>query len=121
MIYCHDPILTLHFEKMGYAVRSPYAHQPVAVEGKKISQVVVMWTHPGYIPKQRMDLYHFEIDLIKRSSTAGYVFETDKYAALKRRKEPQYPDELIKLELINDPDQIAISSVWSPVFVNRFK
>ena len=121
LIYCHDPILTLHFEKLGYPVRSPYAHQPIDVEGKKFSQVVVMWTHPGYIPKQRMDLYHFEIDLMKRSSKAGYVFGIDKYAAFKRRKEPQYPDELIKVELINNPDQIAVSSVWSPVFVNRFK
>jgi len=121
LIYSHDPMITWHFEQMGYPVRSPYAHQKVNVEGKKFKYAVVIWTNPGYLPKQRMDLYRFEISLMKKSSEKTFVLGTDKYASLKRRKDPNYPDELIKLNVISDPEQLAISSTWSPFFITRFK
>jgi hypothetical protein len=121
LLYCHDPIITWHLEKRGYQVRSPYAHQKIITQDKKISNVVVIWTNPGYLPKRVIDLYHFEIDLMKSSSQTDYIMGKDKYASIKRKKEPQYPDELVKISVIKDPDQIAASSAWSPVFIQRFK
>jgi len=121
LIYCHDPILTWHLEKMGYPVRSPYGHHEISVKNRNFNEVIVIWTNPGFIYKQRMDLYHFEIDLIKSSSKTRYMIGSDKYAFIKRRKEPRYPNELVNLQLIREPQQIAESSVWAPIFIRRFK
>jgi hypothetical protein len=120
LIYCHDPILTWHLEKMGYSVRSPYGHQEIPVKNKNFKKVVVLWTNPGFISKERMNLYHFEIDLIKKSSESLYVLGLDKYAQIKRKKEPQYPDELVSIQIVRDPKQIAEASVWAPIFIRRF-
>ena len=121
LLYCHDPIITWHLEKLGYPVRSPYAHKKIVTQGKKFSNVVVIWTNPGYLPKKLMDLYRFEIELMKRSSQTDFILGKDKYATIKRKKEPEYPDELVKISMIKNPDQIAGSSAWSPVFINRFQ
>jgi hypothetical protein len=121
LIYCHDPIITWHFERLGFPVRSPYAGRDINVASRSFKHVAVIWTNPGYIPKQRMELYRFEISLLKKSSQSDYILGTDKYASFKRKKEPQYPDELIRLSMIRDPQHISTSSVWSPVFINRFK
>jgi hypothetical protein len=121
LIYCHDPILTWHLEKRGYLVRGPYAHQEISVKNKTFKEVIVIWTNPGFITKQRMNLYHFEIDLIKRSSESHYILGLDKYAGFKRKKEPQYPEELVSLHIIREPQQIAESSAWTPIFIRRFK
>jgi hypothetical protein len=121
LIYCHDPIITWHLEKMGYPVRSQYAHQKVTTEDKNFRTAIVIWTNPGYLPKKLMDLYHFEITLLKRSSQTDYVLGIDKYAAIKRKKDPQYPDELVKISVLNDPENISASTIWSPTFINRLK
>lgn len=121
LLYTHDPMITWHFEKMGYMVRSPYAHKTVATEGKKFKKVIAIWTNPGYIPKRIMDLYHFEIELLTYSSQSDFILGKDKYANIKRKKDPQYPDELIRISIFKNPGQIANSSAWSPVFANRFK
>ena len=121
LIYCHDPIITWHLEKMGFPVRSIYANKEVNTKNKKINHVVVIWTHPGVIPKKTMELFRFEISLIKYSSQSAYILGTDKYAGIKRKKEPTYPDELVKITLLNSPEQIASSSVWSPLFIKRFE
>lgn len=121
LLYCHDPIITWHLEKMGYSVRSPYAHQQITSQGKKFSTVVVIWTNPGYLPKKLMELYQFEITLMKRSTRTDYVLGIDKYAVIKRKKDPQYPDELVKISVLSDPENIPASTIWSPTFINRLK
>jgi hypothetical protein len=121
LIYCHDPIITWHLEKMGFLVRSIYASNEVVTRDKKINHVLVIWTHPGVIPKKTMELFRFEISLIKYSSQSAYILGTDKYAEIKRKKDPTYPNELVKISMMEHPEQIALSSVWSPLFIKRFE
>jgi hypothetical protein len=106
---------------MGFLVRSVYASKEVNTKNKKINQIVVIWTHPGVISKKTMELFRFEISLIKHSSQSTYILGTDKYAEIKRKKEPSYPDELVKISVMENPEQVALSSVWSPLFIKRFE
>jgi hypothetical protein len=109
IILSHDPGISYTLMKKGHKVAG-YYHLSKGLENINPSRILVYHTYYGGMMTQYRQEWDTLVDHLKVNQGGVKIFGDDKYADIKRKKDPQYPDYYCQFIDCLNPD-----STWKSV------